>query len=171
MWVSRAQAGDRAAFDRLLRQYRGLVLATAYARLRDREEAEDLAQEIFTLAWGKLPALKDPALFPAWLKTIALRTALNRVARHPPTPISLDEVAETRACTARKGDPVACCLSTELQRSLYAALDTLPPPNRLALVLHFGEGYTCEELASLFGVPLTTIEGRVHRAKDNCVVS
>jgi len=165
MLVRRAQGGDRAAFDRLTRGYRGMVLAVAFARLHDREEAEDLAQDILLRAWSKLPTLKDPALFPAWLKTIALRTALNRATRRPPTPVSLDEVAETRAVAAREGDPLARCLTQEHQREMYAALGGLPPDNRLTLVLHVCEGLSCPELAALFGVPLTTIEGRVHRAK------
>lgn len=165
MLVRRAQGGDRAAFDRLTKSYRGMVLATAYTRLRDREEAEDLAQDILLRAWAKLPTLKDPALFAAWLKTIALRTALNRQTRRPPTPVSLDEVAETRACAAREGDPLARCLTLESQRAVYQALSGLPRENRLAIVLHICEGFSCPELAELFAVPLTTIEGRVHRAK------
>jgi len=165
MLVRRAQGGDRAAFDRLTKGYRGMVLATAYARLRDREEAEDLAQDILLRAWTKLPTLKDPALFAAWLKTIALRTALNRQARRPPPALSLDELAETRACAAREGDPLARCLTQEHQRAVYQALRGLPRENRLTIVLHVCEGFTCPELAELFGVPLTTIEGRVHRAK------
>jgi len=165
MLVRRAQGGDRAAFDRLARSYRGMVLATAYARLHDREEAEDLAQDILLRAWAKLPGLKDPALFAAWLKTIALRTALNRATRRPSPALSLDEVAETRACAAREGDPLARCLTQEYQRAVYLALSGLPSENRLAIVLHICEEFSCPELAELFAVPLTTIEGRVHRAK------
>jgi len=165
MLVRRAQGGDRAAFDRLTRRYRGLALATAYTRLHDQQEAEDLAQEILLRAWTKLPTLQDPALFPAWLKTIALRAALNRQARRPPVAVSLDELAETRACTAHAGDPLARCLTLEHQRSVYQALCDLPRDNRLTIVLHICEGFSCPELAALFGVPLTTIEGRVHRAK------
>jgi len=165
MLVRRAQGGDRAAFDRLTRNYRGMVLATAFARLHDREEAEDLAQDILLRAWTKLPSLKDPALFAAWLKTIALRTALNRATRRPPPAQSLDELAETRACAARDGDPLAHCLTLEYQRVVYQALSGLPRESRLAIVLHVCEGFSCPELAELFAVPLTTIEGRVHRAK------
>jgi len=165
MLVRRAQGGDRPAFDRLMKQYRGMVLATAYARIRDREEAEDLAQDIFTRAWMKLPTLKDPALFAAWLKTLALRTTLNRATRRPPTPLSYDELAETRACAASEGDPIARYLTGERQRVLYQALQTLPLDNRLAILLHICEDYTCVELAALFSEPLTTIEGRVKRAK------
>lgn len=161
----RAQGGDRAAFDRLLKRYRGLVLATAYARVHDHEEAEDLAQDIAMRAWLKLPTLKDAALFAAWLKTIALRTALNRQQRRPPTPLSLDEVSEARVCASHEGDPLARCLTGEHQRTLYAALATLPMLSRVAVVLHICEGYTCVELAALLAAPLTTIEGRVHRAK------
>ena len=163
--VRRAQGGDRLAFDQLAKQYRGMVVATAYARLRNREEAEDLAQEILLRAWGKLTTLKDPALFAAWLKTIALRTALNRQTRRPPTPVSFDEMAELRAPTSSECDPIARCLTQARQRVLYGELKALPLENRIAILLHVCEGYSCVELAELFGVPLTTIEGRVRRAK------
>ncbi len=160
-WVRSAQGGDRAAFDRLVRRYRGLVLATASARLHNADEADDLAQEIWTRAWSRLPTLQDAALFPAWLKTLAFRAAINRQTRRPPVPAELDETQEASS----DYDPIARCLAQEHQRALYAALATLPRPNRIALLLHVCEGYTCEELASLFAVPLTTVESRVHRAK------
>jgi len=165
MLIRRAQAGDRAAFDHLTRRYRGMIMAVAYVRLGDRDEAEDLAQEILARVWVKLATLQEPCAFPGWLKTICIRTAQNRRQRRPPTPVSLDEMRENRLLAASEGDPLTGLLVGEQRRQWQQALAALPPENRLVIVLHVVEGFTCVELAELLGVPLTTVEGRVHRAK------
>ena len=76
--VRRAQAGDRAAFEDLVRAYARLVWACVYGLVRDAAWTEDLAQETFLRAWESLRDLKDPAAFRGWLLTIEIGRASCR---------------------------------------------------------------------------------------------
>src|SRR5690242_5017185 len=87
MLVRRAQAGDRAAFDQLAAQYRAVLLALAFLRTGQLEDAQDLTQEALTQAWRRLPALLHPASFRPWLKTITLN-ACQSWRRRPRLPVS-----------------------------------------------------------------------------------
>ena len=77
----------------------------------------------------------------------------------PSEPLSLEELQESRQLAARDGDPLAALLAGEHRRRWQAVLQAIPAENRLAIVLHVVEDFTCVDLAELFGVPLTTIEG------------
>ena len=75
--VAAAQAGSRPAFERLVERYFGMVYAIGYARLRQRETAEDLAQEVFLRVMLSLEQLKEPRWFAPWLGRIARNLALD----------------------------------------------------------------------------------------------
>jgi RNA polymerase sigma factor (sigma-70 family) len=77
--VIAAQAGDRAAYAALIARYRETVFAYAFARLRDREEAEDVAQETFVRAYLGLGRLRRPETWEAWM----VRIARNRLKEVP----------------------------------------------------------------------------------------
>ena len=79
--VTRAQRGDRDAFGVLYAQFRPTVYAIAMARLRDPDQAQELAQEVLLRAFEKLNQLRKPAAFPGWVRQMALRMLINRVAR------------------------------------------------------------------------------------------
>src|SRR5712692_7851218 len=76
--VRRAQAGDRTAFEEIVRAYARLVWASVYGLVRDRAWTEDIVQETFLRAWESLNDLKEPGAFRGWLLTIARRLAWRR---------------------------------------------------------------------------------------------
>jgi RNA polymerase sigma-70 factor (ECF subfamily) len=162
--VRLAQRGDRAAFDRLARRYRGILLAAAYARTRDRDEAEDLVQDVLAKTWDKLPTLRDPAAFPAWLNSTMINACRNWRRRRP-WPAQLAEAHLPDNRRDRQPAPLEHFLAYEQRQVWGQALRAIPEQNRLPFVLHILGRYTCEEIAALLGLPLTTIEGRVHRAR------
>ena len=79
--VTRAQAGDRAAFGQLAERFQPTVYAVALARLRNPTEAQELTQEVFLHAMKKLPQLREPQAFAGWLRQITVRMAINRLTR------------------------------------------------------------------------------------------
>jgi RNA polymerase sigma-70 factor (ECF subfamily) len=163
--VRRAQAGDRAAFDQLARHYRGSLLALAFLRTSDMEAAEDLVQDVLTRAWQKLPTLQEPASFVTWLRTIVINACRSWYRRSPPRPLSLEEGEAPLLPAARGQQPLERLLDRERQRELRQALVALPEANRLALMMHVWGDYSYKEIALFTGVELTTVEGRIHRAK------
>lgn len=79
--VARARLGSLPAFDRLVRRYRRPVTLLARQILGSPEQAEEVAQEVFLLAFKALPQLQDPARFAAWLGAITRRQARRVSAR------------------------------------------------------------------------------------------
>jgi RNA polymerase sigma-70 factor, ECF subfamily len=160
-----AQAGDRAAFERLARRYRAAVLAITFARTGHREEAEDLAQEVMLHAWEKLPALREPARFAGWLRAVALNVCRSWYRRSRPWPVSLDDAPEAVAAPDPGPGPLEALLLREKERAWRQALLALPAPNRYALLMHTWGSYSYAEIAAFLEVPVTTVEGRIYRAK------
>jgi len=163
--VRLARLGDEPAFDRLARHYRAAVLAITFSRVGNREEAEDLAQEVLLKAQAKIGELREPEAFPAWLKMIALNACRTWFRRSVPWPESLDAIAGAAQLPDRSPTPLAVLLEKEKQRAWRRALIVLPQANRLALLMHLWGGYSYDEIAAFAEVPITTIEGRIHRAK------
>jgi RNA polymerase sigma factor (sigma-70 family) len=163
--VRRARAGDRAAFDRLAERYRAALRAMAFLRTSDREAAQDLAQEALARAWAALPTLREPGAFLAWLKRIAARACLDW--HRPPRPelLSLDDEGLSRLPAEAALQPLAILLARERQRALRQALASLPDANRVALLMHVWEGASYEEIAAFTGVAVSTVEGRLYRAR------
>ena len=161
--VRLAQRGDEAAFDRLVRHYRGILMAAACARTRDREAAQDLVQDVLIKAWRKLPTLNNPESFPAWLKAITINACLNWRRARPPAEHSA-EVGPAETMAASRCNAVDEFLARDEWDAWGQALRAIPERNRLPFVLHVLGAYTYGEIAGLLGVSLTTIVGRIHRA-------
>lgn len=163
--VRRAQAGDREAFDRLAGRYRAALRAMAFLRTGDREAAQDLAQEALTRAWVALPTLREPGAFLAWLKRIAAHACLSWHRPARPGTLSLDGEEHRQLPADAALQPLPVLLARERQRALRQALASLPDANRIALLMHVWEGASYGEIAEFTGVAVTTVEGRLYRAR------
>src|SRR5579884_1980638 len=160
-----AGAGDRAAFDALVRHYRPVLLALTFLRTRNLYDAEDLVQEILLRVWQKLPGLHQPALFLPWMKTIAVNACRTWVRRRTAQTTSLDTESACQLLADGAPKPLETVLSGEKQRELHRALLQLPQANRLALLMHVWGDYSYAEIAAFTEVRVTTVEGRIYRAK------
>lgn len=130
------------------------VYRLALCRTQDPADAEDVYQEVFLRLWKQETADWDGERTKAWL----LRTTVNRCAdlhrfrmRRPTLP--LEAVAELSGETAEEGTAV------------WEAVARLPEKLRIPIHLHYGEGYSSEEIAALLGVPAATVRTRLHRAR------
>ena len=111
--VRRCQAGDRTAFEELVRSYARLVWASVYGLVRDPAWTEDLVQETFLRAWESIGELKEPGAFRGWLLTIARRLAWRRAeltgrddlvpeAPEPPASVEAADPEEARTGCRRR---------------------------------------------------------------------
>jgi len=157
--VARAQAGDESAFAELADRYRPALVALAFDRTRSFDDAEDLAQEALVRALEHLTELREPGAFPAWLRSITANLCANWTRR--PMPLALDDNA------ADDADLLAAVIARFEQREIARALRALPMANRLALLMHVRDGTPYERIAAFLGVPVSTIEGRIFRARQN----
>jgi|GEM_PF-1174084 len=159
--VRLAQSGERAAFDALAMRYRGLVLGIMRRHVPD-AEVEDLAQEALARAWIKLPSLREPRAFPAWLSRMAMNIARRWHKRAGCRMVPFDE---DTAFPCPTFDPLETMLHAEKVLELRAALLELSLINRQALIMHQWGHYTYPEIAQCLDLPRNTVAARIHRAK------
>jgi RNA polymerase sigma-70 factor (ECF subfamily) len=156
--VVRTLEGDQQAFGVLVARYRRAVVGVAFHRTGSFEEARDIAQETFLKAYLNLPKLRKPDSFASWLYHIADLTALS-IARRPrrEVPLPSDEALISPAPEAQ---------ASELTQQVREALATLDEPTRLAVVLHYIDGYSHAEVAHFLGTTAGAVRTRVSRAKS-----
>lgn len=161
--VSRAQAGDAAAFERLYRDHVGRVYAVCLRLSGDAVRAEELTQDVFVRAWEQLASFRGESAFSTWLHRLAVNTVLQTKrgeARYERRVATTDDLeAADRTALIRSGGGPA--LRLDLERAIAA----LPPGAREILVLYDIEGYTHGEIAALTGIAPGTSKAQLHRAR------
>jgi RNA polymerase sigma-70 factor (ECF subfamily) len=160
--VIAARSGSQEAFGELVARYRDAVFGVAFHRLGDFEEAGDAAQEAFVKAYLNLPKLREPSTFGHWLYRIADGTAVD-MARRPRREVSFGEMTETSATV---GASAARGAQAELASAIRKALGRLPEATRLAVILHYVNGYSHAEVADFLGSTPGAVKTRLSRARS-----
>lgn len=161
--VRRVLAGRREAFAPLLRRHRPGVLGLCRGILGSEAEAQDVVQEASLQAFLNLDRLREPALFGAWLHSIAANLARSALRRRRPDVAGRSAGFESLADAAPTPEEVR--LARELHDEVISALGGLSAVNREAVVGYYLEGYSYRELAGLLGVPVSTVKGRLYKGR------
>ena len=167
-FVRAAARGDARAFERLVVASRNAVASIALAICRDLAASEDVAQEVYLVAWRRLKELRNPASFLPWVRQITRYTAQTWVRdqrlRRPPR-----EMDDTDALLARAADPrpgvESQLLENERDRLVRQALDALPEESREVLTLYYREGRSSQQVARLLGLSDAAVRKRLSRAR------
>lgn len=152
--VRAARRGERAAFDRLFRRFAPVVHGVLLAQVQ-KADADDLVQHVFETVLHRLPDLREPDAFPAWLLAIARRAAADAHRRRPPPSPLAEEPADP-------ADPANPERSTEARRVL-AAIRQLPEAYRETLLLRLVQGLDGQEIADLTGLTAGSVRVNLHR--------
>ena len=155
-WIRRCRNGSRRAYEPLVRRYARWAEAFAFRRVRDREEARDLAQEAFIRAFHAMPRFRPGRPFLPWFLAILNNLCRSRLRRRRPD-IGLAEVLEPA------GDGGMGAVRDRLL--LEHGLRRLPEGQRRAGVLKDLEGFAHREVAEKLGIPEGTVMSRVHHAR------
>jgi RNA polymerase sigma-70 factor (ECF subfamily) len=158
--MTSAAGGDAHAFAELVRRHRSWVRWLAYAFVRDHDQAEDLAQEVFCRAYRSAGEYVAGGRFVPWLKRIAVNLAKDALRRRRAAPAtSLDESAAV--ALDERLDPRAALASDVLRGDLRRAIEALPEEQRLVVVMHYFGGMTLEEIAWALQCPAGTVKSRL----------
>jgi len=160
--VAATIAGSQQAFGELVARYKDAVFGVAFHRLGDFEKARDAAQDAFLNAYLNLGKLRKPASFGNWLYRIADGTALD-AARRKRGEVSLETAGDLRDATPTAQDQAE---QTDLARQISEALATLSEATRLAVILHYVNGYSHAEVASFIGASPGAVKTRLSRARS-----
>jgi RNA polymerase sigma-70 factor (ECF subfamily) len=173
--VAWAQDGAEAAFRELVRRYQRPVFSLIYRMVRDREAAEDLAQETFIKVLNAIDSYRPEHKFSSWIFKIANNAAIDHLRRREPDVLSLngapDAVSvERQEATAlqvrdRGESPLDELEARELGSHIERAIAHLRPEYRACILLRHVEGRAYEEIATILGLPLGTVKTYIHRAR------
>jgi RNA polymerase sigma-70 factor, ECF subfamily len=165
--VDRARAGDREAFNELVRRYRSRIVALALHLTGSDSEAEDIAQEVFLKAFQKLADFEGRSHFFTWVYRMAVNRSLNaRRDRKRRRETEIDDPRVSRAIEVDAGgDPERAAVLRESYGRLVMALDRLPAPMRTTVVLVVLQGLGHAEAAVVQGCSVGTIAWRIHEAR------
>lgn len=174
--VRRAQAGDSAAYDELVRRYQRQIYGVTYHMTSHHEDANDLTQEAFVKAWQALKSFKGDSSFFTWLYRIAVNRTLNhlkqrkfRDSKHGMSLNDLDVDAEHHpdiVALASDKTPRRAVALDELKEKLNAAIQRLSENHRIVVTLHDIQGLPHDEIAKVLGCNTATVRTRLFYARQ-----
>lgn len=170
--VALAQKGSTNSFNKLVDKYHSRIYSLTYQMTSNREDAEDLTQEIFIKAFEALPRFKGRSSFYTWLYRIGINKTINyRKKRNRNRPLSIDALDqditydEVYAELDSKDSPLRHIGLNELQVKLNEAMQKLSLKHRTVVVMHDIEGIPHDEIAKIVGVSVGTIRSRLFYAR------
>ena len=167
--VQRAQKGDSAAFEDIVRANEATVYRLALRQLGNREDAEDAAQEVFLKAYTGLASFRGDSKLSVWLYRITGNVCTDMLRRRRETVSLSQENDEGEPLELElpdeRFDPAALTERKDLRERIGAALNALPPEAREILLLRELGGASYDEIAETLGLDLGTVKSRIFRAR------
>lgn len=174
--VVRARGGSERAYRELVRRYERPIFSLIYRMVRDRELAEDLAQETFVKALNALDSYRPEYKFSSWIFKISNNAAIDHLRRRELDTLSLDgsphaatpdAVEATALQIGDRGEtPLDVVEAKELGGEIEQAIARLRPEYRQCILLRHVEGRAYEEIAEILDLPLGTVKTYIHRARN-----
>ncbi|MFT4667845.1 MAG: RNA polymerase sigma-70 factor (ECF subfamily) [Polaribacter sp.] len=172
-FIKDLKSGNEQAFQQLVNEYKDKVLNTCYGFINNREEAEDLSQEVFIEVFRSISKFKGQSKLSTWIYRIAVTKSLEEIrsrkrqkrAAYFKSLIGL-EVAQEIVATKDK-DPHVLLEDQQRLLILETAIEKLAENQRISFVLHKYEQLSYKEAAEVMGISLSAVESLIHRAKIN----
>ena len=155
--VARARDGEAEAFDVLVRRFQDMAVGYGYSILHDFHLAEDAAQEAFFEAYRTISKLREPAAFAGWFRRIVFKQCDRITRRNSVATVPIDGTHEALA---------EASADAERKAEVLGAVQQLPEHERETMLLFYISGYSMEEVATFLEVPVSTIKGRLHSARE-----
>lgn len=160
--VGRAQAGDIAAYDQLVRRFQDRAVGYAASVLGDLDLAQDAAQEAFLEACRCLPTLRAPAAFPVWLRRIVFKHC-DRLMRGKN--VSYLPIEAAARIASEEPGPEEAAERRERRVRVQEAIASLPEGERVVVTLFYLGGCSHRDIAAFLEVPISTVKNRLYAAR------
>jgi RNA polymerase sigma-70 factor, ECF subfamily len=167
--IKKLKAGDNAAFDDLVNKYAYKVINTCYKFLLDKEDAEDVSQEVFIEVFQSIKSFRGDSTLSTWIYRIAVTKSLDEIKRRNRKKrisaigkiLHLDEIAEWMGGGSM---PDKLINEEEKMKEVMQALNTLPDNQRIAFTLSRIDGYNNTEIAQTMDTTVEAVESLIYRA-------
>jgi len=169
--IARAREGQEQAFAELLRRYKAPVFNLCLRMLKNRDDAEDIAQDVFIKVFAMLDRYDERYAFRSWLFKIAANQCIDFIRKNRVKLLSLDEPLRYRGEEIERQfpdqgpGPVDKVERKQIGELLMGITEELPPHYRSMIVLRHQEQMSYEEISQVMDLPLGTVKARIHRAR------
>lgn len=173
--VQRACEGDSDSFGKLVEKYESFVYRTVFYDIKNREDAEDIAQEVFIKAYRALNSFRADSEFSTWIYRICKNTVYDYMRKNSKAKtIPLSEMSSGDdndreyeiADESGKYDPEKTAISKETASLVNLAISKLSEEHRNIIVMRDIEGYSYSEIADFLGLEEGTVKSRLSRARE-----
>lgn len=165
-WIIAARKGNRLAFRRLVEKYQNYVFTIALKILKQRELAEEVAQDVFLKVFHTLESFEGKSKFSTWLYTIAYRTAIDVARKKQLLTQTLEEERTKNWQDDFHEDGLQRVNRQDLQQYLKAAIDQLDPLDASIITLYYLHEKLVKEIAEITGLTETNIKTKLYRLRD-----
>ncbi len=166
------KAGDRKAFEELVRRYQRQVANIVYLTLGSREEVQDIAQEVFVRVFRSIDKFEFDASFFSWIYRITVNLCIDELRRKKiKRTLSLDFLTEGALETEKKSKEVTLAsdgvFSDEKREIILDALQRISEEHRQVIILREYEELSYAEIASYLGISIQAVKSRIFRARED----
>lgn len=169
--IDRVIDGDQASYGLLVQRYQSKIFAVAYGVLRHREDAREVAQEVFIKAYRNLPSFRRDSSFYTWIYRITVNLAIDfqrkafrkRETTFEDVKLAPNEISSTGP--RPMGNPVQQLEEKQLGATIQEAIETLPADQRTAIILREVQGLSYKEIAETMGCAEGTVMSRLYYAR------
>jgi RNA polymerase sigma factor (sigma-70 family) len=169
-YIEQVIAGDTAAFAALVNRHKDLVFTISLKILQNREDAEEVAQDVFVKAFQKLASFRRDSRFSTWLYRIAYNESISKTRGRKVNEVELvDEISES--VTEDDIEDGVLGLSHEEQRkAIDLVLKKLPDGDQLLVSLFYHQGMPVLDIAEITGMTESNVKVRLHRLRKKIYV-
>ena len=168
--VRRAKKGDYRAFDLLVLKYQSRVIATAFKFVKEKQLAEDIAQEAFIKSYKSIDSFREESSFYTWVYRITVNTAKNYlVSSKRRDEVVISDLSLDDSFYPEKLDvdsPQEILKASELRDLIFETLSSLGEETRTALSLREFDGLSYEQIAEIVQCPVGTVRSRIFRGRE-----
>ena len=168
--VRRAKKGDYRAFDLLVLKYQSRVIATAFKYVKERQLAEDIAQEAFIKSYKSIDSFREESSFYTWVYRITVNTAKNYLlSSKRRDEVVISDLSQDDSFYPEKLDidsPQEILKASELRDLIFETLSSLGEETRTALSLREFDGLSYEQIAEIVQCPIGTVRSRIFRGRE-----
>ncbi len=159
--------GDPSAYRSLVERYQNYAFTITYKVLKNREEAEEAAQDAFIKAYKMLASFERKSKFSTWLYTIAYRTALDyyKKKNHIIQPIDSEE-SHLQIEDTNTLNPDQNMQQEDLKEQLKAAIEQLKPKDASVITLFYLHEKSVQEVAEIMGLTVSNVKTKLHRLRE-----
>lgn len=164
-WIQAVLKGETQAFVHLVDQYKDFVYTLAFNLLKQREEAEEAAQDTFMKAFHALPRFRQDAKFSTWLYRIVYNECITRLRKQKVRLPLTGDLDEQRVGENPDAEEFGWREREEQYRKLHRAIRKLSESDRAVVILYYFEKLPMEEISSITTLSITNVKTKLFRAR------